>query len=222
MRGTAQFLYAADGKRYLDCVNNISHVGHCHPRVVAAGQKQMAELNTNTRYLHDNIVRYAERLLQTVPAPLEVCFFVSSGSEANELALRLAAAYTKRDQWVVLDHGYYGNTRALVNLSPYKFNGRGGQGKPDNVHVLPLHTQSSLDYFIPADVAAFIGETISGCGGQIILPEHYLQTVYAAVRKSEGVVIADEIQTGLGRIGEHFWAFQSQQVVPDILTLASR
>jgi 4-aminobutyrate aminotransferase-like enzyme len=137
VRGERQFLFDAEGQAYLDCVNNVCHVGHCHPRVVEAAGRQMALLNTNTRYLHENIVTYAQRLSATLPGPLEVCFFVCSGSEANELALRLARTCTDRRDVVVIDSGYHGNTGALVELSPYKFDGRGGAGKPDHVHVAP-------------------------------------------------------------------------------------
>ncbi|MFQ5631666.1 MAG: aminotransferase class III-fold pyridoxal phosphate-dependent enzyme, partial [bacterium] len=135
VRGWMQYLYDESGRRYLDAVNNVPHVGHCHPRVVEAGWKQMAVLNTNTRYLHDNIVRYAERLCATMPAPLRVCFFVNSGSEANEMALRLARTYTGNNDFLVIDRAYHGNTGALVEISPYKFDGPGGKGKPEHVHV---------------------------------------------------------------------------------------
>lgn len=224
IRGEGQYLYDVSGRQFLDGVNNVCHVGHCHPRVVTEGQRQMSQLNTNTRYLHENIIRYAERLLSTLPSELEVCFFVNSGSEANELALRLAAAHTGRSEWLVMDHGYYGSTSTLINLSPYKFNGAGGKGKPANVHVLPqpdsLRNKSNVEIpEISHDIAALLCEAMPSCGGQVVLPPQYLQRVYAAVRKSGGVCIADEIQTGLGRMGSHFWAFQTQDVVPDIVTM---
>ena len=138
VRGRMQFLYDARGRRYLDGVNNVAHVGHCHPHVVAALQRQAAILNTNTRYLHPSIVRYAERLTAHLPAPLSVCFFVCSGSEANELALRLALAHTQRRDVIVVDHAYHGNTTSLVDLSPYKFDGPGGRGAPRHVHKLAM------------------------------------------------------------------------------------
>src|SRR5437762_6255510 len=133
-----QYLYDEEGREYLDAYNNVAHVGHCHPRIVKAGQDQMAQLNTNTRYLHDLINTLAGRLTTTVPAPLSVCFFVNSGSEANELALRLARAHTKRRDLIVLDHAYHGNTTTLIDISPYKFNGPGGAGRPSWVHVVPV------------------------------------------------------------------------------------
>src|SRR5207244_2784137 len=138
VRGSMQYLYDEDGRTFLDAVNNVCHVGHSHPRVVRAGQEQMALLNTNTRYLHDNLVRYAERLCATLPAPLSVCFFVCSGSEANELALRLARTHTRQKDIVVVDAAYHGNTTALVEISPYKFDGPGGTGAPPYVHKVPL------------------------------------------------------------------------------------
>ena len=138
VRGEKQFLYDVDGRAYLDVVNNVCHVGHCHPHVVRAGQGQMAVLNTNTRYLHDNIVDYAERLLAKFEDPLNVVFFVCSGSEANELALRLARTATGRNDILMLDAAYHGNTQALIDISPYKHNGRGGSGAPDWAHMVTM------------------------------------------------------------------------------------
>ena len=123
-----QYLIEADGRRYLDCVNNVAHVGHAHPDVVRAGQRQMAALNTNTRYLHEAMLEYAERLTATLPEPLGVCYFVNSGSEANELAIRMARAFSGERDMIVVESGYHGNTTTLVDVSPYKFNGPGGSG----------------------------------------------------------------------------------------------
>src|SRR5262249_12846679 len=128
VRGLRQHLYDSAGRAYLDCVNNVTHVGHCHPRVVAAASRQMAMLNTNTRYLHEELAEYIERLTATLPAPLSVVYLVCSGSEANELALRLARAYTRHNRFVVMDTAYHGNTNTLIDISPYKFNGPGGSG----------------------------------------------------------------------------------------------
>src|SRR5699024_5013701 len=126
VRGEGVWLYDADGAAYLDMVNNVCHVGHCHPRVVAAGQAQMARLNTNTRYLHDGIVEYALRLTATLPDPLSVLFLTNSGTEANDLALRLARAHAKRRGVLVVDHAYHGHSPSMLQLSPYKFDGPGG------------------------------------------------------------------------------------------------
>ena len=134
VRGWRQFLYDEAGLAYLDVVNNVCHVGHCHPHVVRAGQRQLAVLNTNTRYLHDNIVEYAQQLTATLPEPLRVCFFVNSGSEANDLALRLARTYTGQTDTICIDAAYHGNLTSLIEISPYKFAGPGGRGAPPYVH----------------------------------------------------------------------------------------
>lgn len=241
-RGVGAFLFDHTGRRYLDTVNNVAHVGHEHPRVVKAGQRQMAVLNTNTRYLHPNLTRFAEALLRTAPAPLEVAFFVNSGSEANELALRLAKTYTNQQDILALQVGYHGNTNACVEISSYKFDGPGGKGASPWVQVLPLpdtyrglyrgdSIASAQQYAQHADraieqlqargrgPAAFIAETIVSCGGQIPLPTGYLQQVYRSVRAAGGLCIADEVQTGCGRPGDFFWAFEAQGVVPDIVTI---
>jgi 4-aminobutyrate aminotransferase-like enzyme/Ser/Thr protein kinase RdoA (MazF antagonist) len=236
MRGWRQNLYDAGGRAYLDCVNNVAHVGHCHPRVTEATARQMALLNTNTRYLYEQLSEYLERLTATLPAPLRVAFLVCSGSEANELALRLARAHTKGGRVLVLDAAYHGNTGALVDISPYKFNGPGGGGKPAHVEVMPLPDVYRGPYRGPdaaaryaahvADraqqtpgLAAFFCEPAPGCGGQIILPPGYLAESFAAVRAAGGVCVADEVQTGFGRAGSHFWMFETQGVVPDIVTM---
>ena len=138
VRGLGVYLYDENGRAYLDCVNNVAHVGHCHPHVVAAGQRQMAVLNTNTRYLHDSILAYARRLCATLPEPLSVCFFVNSGSEANDLALRLARAATGQFDIITLDVAYHGHTQALIEVSPYKHDGPGGQGSPPFVQTVMM------------------------------------------------------------------------------------
>src|ERR1043165_9288737 len=138
VRGDMQYLYDDEGRQYLDAYNNVAHVGHCHPQVVAAGQRQMELLNTNTRYLSELVLEYAEKLTATLPESLKVCFFVNSGSEANELALRLARAHTGAQDLIVLDQAYHGNTNTLIDISPYKHNGPGGNGAPSWVHNVPL------------------------------------------------------------------------------------
>jgi 4-aminobutyrate aminotransferase-like enzyme/Ser/Thr protein kinase RdoA (MazF antagonist) len=234
--GSRQYLYDADGRRYLDCVNNVAHVGHSHPRVIRAAADQMEILNTNTRYLNELIAEYADRLTATLPEPLRVAYLVCSGSEANELALRMARAHTGREEVIVLDAAYHGNTSALVDISPYKFDGPGGRGRPPHVHTVPMpdtHRGAYRDADSGAryakhvaeaagasrGLAAFFCESALGCAGQIILPPNYLHEAYAAVRKAGGICVADEVQTGFGRIGEYFWAFEAQGVVPDIVTL---
>jgi len=242
VRGAMQYLFDQDGRRYLDGYNNVPHVGHCHPRVVDAAERQMRALNTNTRYLHESLARYAARLTATLPEPLRVCYLVSSGSEANELALRLARAHTRRRDLIVLDAAYHGNTTTLIDISPYKFNGPGGAGRPSWVHVVPVpdvyrgahkkdDPQAGAKYAaavarsldgMRADGAApcgFIAESCPSVAGQIMLPPGYLAAVYGSVREAGGVCIADEVQTACGRLGTHFYGFEQQDVVPDIVVL---
>ena len=240
VRGLGQYLFDEKGRAYLDAVNNVPCVGHCHPRVVAAGREQMGLLNTNTRYLHETVVRYADRLAATLPEPLEVCFFVCSGSEANELALRLARAHTGGRDCIVIEGAYHGNTSSLVEMSPYKFDGPGGAGAPGHVRQVGmpdtfrgshrdgeagrLYAEQVRDAArrIEADdrrLAAFFAEPWLGCGGQIIPPPGYLVEAYHHAREAGGVCVADEVQTGFGRAGTAFWAFETHGVVPDIVTL---
>jgi 4-aminobutyrate aminotransferase-like enzyme/Ser/Thr protein kinase RdoA (MazF antagonist) len=242
VRGWMQYLYDQTGRAFLDFYNNVPLVGHSHPRVVQAAQKQLALLNTNTRYLHDLVNRYAERLTAHLPEPLRVCFFVNSGSEANELALRLARAHTGREDVIVLQHAYHGNTSTLIDISPYKFDGPGGRGRKPWVHVAPLpddyrgeyrrdDARAAAKYAARVgeilenvrnegrEIAAFIAETLPSVGGQIVFPPGYLAEAYARVRAAGGVCIADEVQVGFGRLGMHFWGFETQNVVPDIVVL---
>jgi 4-aminobutyrate aminotransferase-like enzyme/Ser/Thr protein kinase RdoA (MazF antagonist) len=242
VRGFGVHLYDQTGRAYLDVVNNVAHVGHGHPRVVAAAARQMAVLNTNTRYLHDRIVEYGERLTATLPEPLRVCFLVNSGSEANELALRLARAHTGGRDVVVVDGAYHGNTSALIDVSPYKFSGPGGAGAPPHVHVVPMpddyrglyrredprrgerfadHVRVAFDEVgrRGGKPAAFLCESLLSVGGQIVLPPGYLAAAYRHARAAGAVTIADEVQVGFGRVGSHFWGFETQGVVPDIVTL---
>jgi len=237
VRGEGQFLFDEKGRAYLDCVNNVCHVGHSHPRVVKAGQEQMAVLNTNTRYLHDNIIELSEKLLSKFPKELSVCYFVNSGSEANELALRLAKAYSGQKDIIVIDNAYHGNTQACIDISPYKFNGKGGEGKPKRSHLLSMpDSYRNENYGIDESVAemklildgleqsqnspaAIIAEAILGCGGQMELPKGFLSTMYQMLRERGGVAIADEVQTGFGRVGDGFWAFEAHDVIPDIVTM---
>jgi 4-aminobutyrate aminotransferase-like enzyme len=220
----------------------VPHVGHSHPRVVQAAQAQLALLNTNTRYLHDTILRYAERLTAAMPEPLRVCFFVNSASEANELALRLARTHTGRRDLIVLDAAYHGHTTTLIDISPYKFNGPGGTGARPWVHSAPVpddyrgpykrddpaagakyarHVAELVDGLRAGGrgLAGFIAESLPSVGGQLVLPPGYLAEVYRHVRAAGGICIADEVQVGFGRLGTHFWGFEMQGVVPDIVVL---
>jgi len=217
-----QYLYDDEGRQYLDAYNNVAHVGHCHPKVVAAGQRQMEVLNTNTRYLGDLILEYAEKLTATLPEALSVCFFVNSGSEANELAIRLARAHTKARTLIVLEHAYHGNTTTCIDISPYKHDAAGGEGAPAWVHTARLADAEHVIEIIQnleAPLCGFIAESMPSVAGQIVFPDGYLNQVYDEVHRAGGVCIADEVQTGFGRIGTHFYAFERYGVVPDIVVL---
>ncbi len=242
VRGWQQYLYDETGRRYLDAYNNVPHVGHCHPRVIEAALQQMTVLNTNTRYLHDNFNHYAEQLAATMPDPLNVCFFLNSASEANELALRMARTYTGQQDLIVLEGAYHGHTNALIDISPYKHDGPGGQGAPAWVHTAPVadvyrgpykaddpqagpkYAQHVADIIAQLaekglGITGYIAESCPSVGGQIIFPPDYLATAYQHVRQVGGLCIADEVQTGYGRTGTHFYAFEAQGVVPDIVVL---
>ena len=242
VRGWRQYLYDETGRAYLDVYNNVPLVGHSHPRVVRAAQEQLALLNTNTRYLHDSAIRYTERLTQKLPEPLQVCYLLNSGSEANELALRMARAHTGREDVIVLEHAYHGHTNTLIDISPYKFNGPGGRGRKPWVHVAPMADDyrglyrrddanaaakyarhiAELIERLRADgrgAAAFIAETLPSVAGQIVFPPGYLAEAYRHVRAYGGVCVADEVQVGFGRLGQCFWGFEMQGAVPDIVVL---
>jgi 4-aminobutyrate aminotransferase-like enzyme len=224
-RGWMQYLYDNDGQRYLDFYNNVPHVGHCHPDVVRAVQKQLATLNTNTRYLNESLTRYACALTAKLPEPLRVVFLTASGSEANELAIRLARTYTGRRDIAVMASGYHGHTNTMIDLSEYKFAGPGGAGKPEWVRLVPVADpyRNPSGCVFPAGAvrgaAAFLCESFPSVGGQIVFPPGYLQSAYAATRDAGAVCIADEVQTGFGRLGTHFWGFEAHGAVPDIVVM---
>ncbi|MEP6628389.1 MAG: aminotransferase class III-fold pyridoxal phosphate-dependent enzyme, partial [Ginsengibacter sp.] len=242
VKGALQYLYDDKGNTFVDCVNNVSHVGHCHPSVVKAMQKQVATLNTNTRYLNDLIVDYAKALTSTLPERLSVCYFTNSGSEANDLAIRIARHFTKQKDVMVLDHAYHGTSTLAIEMSPYKFDGKGGFEQKPYIHkaVSPDLYRGEFQYDDKnagakyaedvkkvieklqekgTGISAFICETLLGVGGQIPLPENYLKNVYAYVRSAGGLCIADEVQVGFGRVGDSFWGFELQDVEPDIVVL---
>lgn len=243
VRGWRQYLIDAEGRSYLDCINNVAHVGHSHPHVAAAVHRQMRRLNTNSRFLYDSMMRYSERLTALLPEPLRVVFFVCSGSEANDLALRLARAYTGQQDVIVIDGEYHGNTTATYEIStslldnpaegkanrehihlaaqPNLFRGRYRFGDPEAGAKYAASVQAAIDDIRARGraPAAFFTEALLGSSGGIDLPAGYLPAVYGAVRAAGGVCISDEVQVGFGRVGAHFWAFQAQGVVPDIVTL---
>ncbi len=247
MQGRGSWLFDEEGRGYLDGVNNVCHVGHCHPKVVAAAQQQIGELNTNTRYLHPQLAQYAERLAKLFPEPLSVCFFVNSGSEANELALRMARAATGRRNVITIEGGYHGNSGALIDLSHYKHAGPGGSGPPSWVRTVACpdtfrglfrsHADGQLSPSLVAakyaacvaaaaidfQPAAFLFEPLIGCGGQIVPPAGYWTAACQHARDAGAIIIADEVQVGFGRVGSHWWAHQLDDhaggAKPDIVTL---
>ena len=240
--GRGQYLYDSNGKKYLDAVNNISHVGHCHPKVLEAANNQNQKLNTNTRYLHDSILTYAQNLSETLPEELGVCYFTNSGSESNDLALRIARLYNDSYESIVLSGAYHGHTSSLIDISPYKFSGPGGRGKPNFVQVVPMpdifrgeHILSNAkprEYYLGLlkdaisnikqkgkRLAFFMVEPIMGCGGQVIIPSGFMRKSFEIVKKAGGLCIVDEVQIGFGRVGSHFWGFEMSGVEPDIITI---
>jgi len=240
VRGAGQYLMDQYGRKYLDTVNNVAHVGHEHPSVVKVGQEQMALINTNSRYLHENINALAQELIETLPPTLNVLHFMNSGSEANELAIRMVKAATGELDIIASEVGYHGNTNMCIDISSYKFDGKGGQGAPEHTHIFPLpdafrgkyrgensgvlyaqEVQKQIDIIHAKGrgVGAFIIEPIISCGGQIELPGGFLEKSYKAVRAAGGLCISDEVQTGCGRMGKTFWGFQLHNVVPDIITI---
>ncbi len=241
IRGRGAWLIDHTGRRLLDTVNNITHVGHCHPHVVTALARQAAELNTNTRYLHPLMPALAERISATLPGDLSVVYFVNSGTEANELALRIARTALGKKDTVVLDWAYHGNSGGTVDISPYKFKRKGGFAQPDFVQIAAFpdpyrgpHPGPTGGAAYAADIdrcleavsartgsgaATFIAESISGVGGQVLYPPGYLAGVYDRIRAQGGICIADEVQCGFGRVGSAFWAFELQGVTPDIVVL---
>ncbi|MEM7231925.1 MAG: aminotransferase class III-fold pyridoxal phosphate-dependent enzyme [Planctomycetota bacterium] len=239
VRGRGQYLYDESDQEYLDCVNNVCHVGHSHPEVVRAAAEQWSSLNTNTRYLHPELSAYVEELTSLFAAPLSVCYLTCTGSEATDLALRLARNFTGSEAVIALESGYHRNTRAAIDVSQYKFGGRGGRGQPSTTHVVPLpcayrglyrgkdvgskyasHTREFADQIASqGGKPTFLAESILGCGGQVTLPDHFLAESYEVIRKHGGVCIADEVQVGFGRAGHEFWAFERYGVRPDIVVL---
>lgn len=240
VRGAGQYLMDQYGRKYLDTVNNVAHIGHEHYNVVKVGQEQMALINTNSRYLHENINELAAELIETLPPELNVLHFVNSGSEANELAIRMVKTYTGERDIIASELGYHGNTNMCIDISSYKFDGKGGEGAPEHTHIIPLpdafrgkyrgeHTsdqyaeevQKQIDeiHGKGRGVAAFIIEPIISCGGQIDPPKDFLAKAYKKVRAAGGLCISDEVQVGCGRVGKTFWGFQMHNVVPDIVTI---
>lgn len=237
-RSAFQYMYDGEGNTYLDAYNNIPHVGHSHPIVVQSGQKQMAVLNTNTRYLYQHLSAYATKLLEKFPSTLNKVYFVNSGSAASDLAIRIAKIYTGKKKVMVMEHGYHGHTQTSTDISDYKFNHPKGQGQKEHIikTSIPNSYNGKYDGMEKAgelyaddaiaqleenkgEVAAFITEPIVGCGGQVPLSKGYLRKLYPQIRKNGGVCISDEVQTGFGRLGDAFWGFEQHDVVPDMVVI---
>ena len=243
VEGKMQYVWDETGKRYLDALGGIVtiSVGHCHPHVVAAANKQNETLqHSTTIYLHPNIAHYAQKLAAKMPGDLKVCYFVNSGSEANDLALLMARAYTGNYDIIALRNAYHGGSTLTMGLTAHrtwKFNvphsfgvhhaitpdpyrGAWGHDDADAGKKYAADVQELIDYATSGQVAGFIAESIQGVGGCVVFPDNYLKHVYEHVRAAGGVCIADEVQAGFGRTGTHYWGFETQGVIPDIVTMA--
>ncbi|HEX7515771.1 MAG TPA: aminotransferase class III-fold pyridoxal phosphate-dependent enzyme [Chthoniobacterales bacterium] len=243
VEGRMQYVFDEAGRRYLDALAGIVtvSVGHCHPHVVEAANRQNATLqHSTTIYLHPNIAEYAEKLASKMPGNLKVCYFVNSGSEANDLALMMARAYTGNYDVIALRNSYHGgnaSTMGLTSHNTWKFNvphsfgvhhamtpdpyrGRWGRDDPDAGKNFAADVKDLIDYGTSGQIAGFIAESIQGVGGVVVFPDGYLKHAYEHVRGAGGICIADEVQAGFGRTGTHFWGFETQDVIPDIVTMA--
>lgn len=241
VEGKMQYLYDETGRRYLDCFGGIVTIsaGHCHPHVLKAVHEQNERLqHTTTIYLHPNISEYAAALAAKMPGDLKVVYFVNSGSEANDLAMLMARAYTGNYDLIALRNGYHGGSQSTMGLtshSTWKFNVphsfgvhhaippdlyRGRWTEADSGPKYASEVKNLIQFGTSGRVAGFIAESIQGVGGTVVFPEGYLRETYKIVRDAGGLCIADEVQTGFGRTGSHFWGFETQGVVPDIVTMA--
>jgi alanine-glyoxylate transaminase/(R)-3-amino-2-methylpropionate-pyruvate transaminase len=243
VEGKMQWVWDETGRRYLDAIGGIATVGvgHCHPHVVAALQAQNATLqHSTTLYLNPQIAQYAEQLAATLPGELKVCYFVNSGSEANDLAFMLARLATGNFDVVALRNGYHGGNASGMAataqsnwkfnvpqafgvhhaVAPYQYRGPFGYTDPEAGRKYADDVRNLIECSTPGRIAGFIAESIQGVGGVVTFPDGYLRDVYAHVRAAGGVCIADEVQTGFGRTGTHFWGFAAHGVTPDIVTMA--
>ena len=243
VEGKGQYVWDDQGRRYLDAYAGIAtvSVGHCHPYVLEAMRKQSETLqHSSTIYLHPNIVEFGRALAAKMPGDLKVCYFVNSGSEATDVAMLMARAYTGNYDIIALRNAYHGGNMSAMGLtahSTWKFNvphsfgvhhtiaadpyrGQWGRNDPDAGKKYAADVKSVIDYTTSGQIAAFIAESIQGVGGTVVFPDGYLKHAYEHARAAGGVCIADEVQTGFGRTGQHFWGFQLQGVMPDIVTMA--
>src|SRR5256714_1120169 len=243
VEGKMQYLWDENGRRYLDALGGIVtvSVGHCHPHVVDVAHRQNETLqHSTTIYLHPNIAQYAQALAAKMPGDLKVCYFVNSGSEANDLALLMARLYTGNYDVIALRNAYHGGNASGMGMTahsnwkfnvphsfgvhhaiaPYPYRGAYGYDDPEAGRKYADDVKSLIDYATPGKIAGFIAESIQGVGGFVVFPDGYLKHVYEHVRAAGGVCIADEVQTGFGRTGTHYWGFETQGVIPDIVTMA--
>ena len=237
VKGDGVWLYDADGRKYLDMYNNVPHVGHCNPHVVDAVSRQMGLLNTHTRYLHDNVVEYAERLTGKFATELDTAMFCCTGSEANELALRIARSVTGGTGIIVTDSAYHGNTKAIFEISTEDIP---AEDVPDFVVSVPspdtyrgiyrgddagaryaAHVSDAVATLEERGLkpAAMMIDTIVSSGGVVAPPPGYLKQAARIVQNAGGLFIADEVQPGFGRTGTNFWGFEADDFVPDIATM---
>jgi 4-aminobutyrate aminotransferase-like enzyme/Ser/Thr protein kinase RdoA (MazF antagonist) len=237
VRGQGAWMYDADGRRLLDCYNNVASVGHAHPHVVAAISRQVATLNTHTRYLHEQVIDYAERLVATMPGELSVCLFVCSGTEANDLALRIARTVTRQQGAIVMESAYHGNSNAVLALTTADYPPSERPDwllavEPPNLYRGPYRGDDAGEEYAalldPAiaelerrgpGLAALFIDTIFDSNGVLLAPPDYFERCYARIRAAGGLCIADEVQAGFGRLGDHLWGFTDYGVIPDIVTL---
>jgi alanine-glyoxylate transaminase/(R)-3-amino-2-methylpropionate-pyruvate transaminase len=243
VQGRGQWLFDEKGRRYLDGIAGIVTVGcgHCHPDIVAAANAQNELLqHTTTIYLNPNIALYAKELAAKMPGDLKSVYFVNSGSEANDLALLMARAATGNYDMIALRNSYHGGNSSgmgLTSHSTWKFNvphsygvqhalmpdtyrGLYARNDPDAGRKYADDVKSLIQFGSSGQIAGFIAESIQGVGGAIVFPDGYLKNVYAHVRAAGGLCIADEVQAGFGRTGTHYWGFETQGVIPDIVTMA--
>jgi alanine-glyoxylate transaminase/(R)-3-amino-2-methylpropionate-pyruvate transaminase len=243
VEGKMQYVWDDTGKRYLDGLGGIVtvSVGHCHPHVLKAINAQNALLqHSTTIYLNPNLGAFAEKLASKFPGELKVCYFVNSGSEANDLALLMARLSTGNYDVIALRNAYHGGNSSGMAvtaqsnwkfnvphsfgvhhaIAPYPYRGHFGYDDPDAGRKYADDVKDLIGYATSGKVAGFIAESIQGVGGYVEFPLGYLKHAYEHVRAAGGVCIADEVQTGFGRTGSHFWGFETQGVIPDIVTLA--
>jgi alanine-glyoxylate transaminase / (R)-3-amino-2-methylpropionate-pyruvate transaminase len=243
VEGKMQYVWDEQGRRYLDALGGIVtvSVGHCHPAVVDVANRQNETLqHSTTIYLHPNIAEYGRALAAKMPGDLKVCYFVNSGSEANDLALLMARAYTGNYDVIALRNAYHGGSALTMGLTAHrtwKFNvphsfgihhaitpdpyrGLWGRNDADAGKKYAEDVKNLIDFGTTGQVAGFVAESIQGVGGVVVFPDNYLEHVYEHVRAAGGLCIADEVQTGFGRTGTHYWGFETQDVIPDIVTMA--